>query len=202
MARQLGVWPDRSPEWHAARRWRVGGSDIGVILGWSPYKTRADLLAEKLAEPVDPTTSAAQARGIYCEPACLAWLADREGLTYDPERSAGTWVRDDADWQMANPDSVTTDARLVEAKTCGERTTEHGWGRAGTDQIPLTYAAQVQWTMHVLDLDLTLMPVLAGQPKFEFALYKIKRNQNVIDYLVAEATRFRDELLTMKGSQP
>ena len=54
----FGKSGDGSPEWH---RWRlhgkngevpvtIGGSDVGVLLGLSPFKTRQELWNEKRVE--------------------------------------------------------------------------------------------------------------------------------------------------------
>jgi len=200
MARLLGRWEDRTPPWYEARRGRVGGSDIGAICGWGtpgwngkPIKNRADVMAEKL-EPPTPKATKGKARGVYCEPAIAAWLADNEGIEYDPDLSSGTWVADDDDRFMGNPDAVSTDGAYCEFKTTDWRDVEHGWGRAGTDKVPLAYSAQCMWLMGIFGLDHALLAVLSGQPRFEFSRYKIKFDQTVFDYLREEADRFLVEL--------
>lgn len=204
---KIGEWPDRTPEWYAARVGRIGGSDVGVLMGWAEHaeadrwsKSRAELLAEKVGElrrtlerpaPEKPWKGG-RARGVYCEPAIRDWLADREGIEYDPTYK-GTWVDSEHDWMMVNPDGVTTDGRLVECKTCDVRDAEHGWGRAGTSKIPLTYGAQVTWSLGILGLKNALVPVLSGAPKFEFALYKVKFDPIVFSYLRGNARRFIED---------
>jgi len=204
---KLGEWPVHSPEWFAARVGRVGGSDVGVLMGWAHHpgekrwsKSRAELMDEKVAElrgtlerpePEKPWKGA-RARGHYCEPGIRDWLADREGIEYDPSYK-GTCVDSEHDWMMVNPDGVTTDGRLVECKTCDVRTEEFEWGRAGTSKVPLTYGAQATWSMGILGLGSCLMPVLSGAPKFEYALYKIKFDRIVFSYLRGNARRFIEE---------
>lgn len=199
-ARLLGVWPDRSPEWLAARDGRVGGSDVGVICGWSPHKTRGQLLQERLGLTDRRPTTAGMARGSYCESAVLTWLSDHCKVDYDPERSRGSWVDTEHDWRLYNPDAVTTDGRLVEVKTTAVRDLEHGWGRAMTDQVPLTYAAQVQYGMGILGLKRTLLGVLSGAPRFEFALYKLTFDPQVFTFLAAQAEAFLAELAQAESS--
>lgn len=186
---KLGSWTPADPEWHEARRTRVGGSEIGVVMGWSPFQTRADLLAAKRGS-VQQKESRAMKRGQILEPAVAAWLADDLGITYD-DHYRGTWV-DGA--YLYNPDAVTTDELLCEFKTTAVRDIDHGWGRAGTWQVPLTYAAQVQWGLGVLGLTEAVLAVLSGAPKFDFAKYRIKFNPASFAYLKAQADIFLTEL--------
>lgn len=191
-ATKIGSWSADDPEWHAARAGRIGGSDVGVLMGWSPYQTRWDLLQHK-AGGEGPKVTKAMKRGNYLEPAIAAWLADEAGVTYDPEY-VGTWVDNEIDWRLYNPDAVTTDGRLCEFKTTSVRDAEHGWGRAGTAQVPLTYAAQCQWGLGILGLKECILAVLSGAPRFEFAKYRIKYDPAAFAYLTEQAERFRADL--------
>ena len=108
----LGTFPPRSAEWHEARRWRVGGSDVAVILGHSPYgQTSAQLMRAKLDGDTLAETPAMQ-RGRLLEPAVLEWAAERYGLEYDAAASAATYVHDEHNWALGNPDALTT-ARVL-----------------------------------------------------------------------------------------
>lgn len=192
-ARKLGEWSADDPAWHAARAGRIGGSDVGVILGWSPFVRRDQLLDRKAGLLAPQKLSKAMERGNYLEPAVAAWLADDAKITYD-EAYRGTWVDDDHDWRLYNPDAVTTDGRLCEFKTTASRDAEHGWGRAGSSDIPLTYAAQVQWGMGILGFSDCLIAVLSGSPRFEFARYRVKFDRSIFTYLCEQVDIFRAEL--------
>ena len=204
MARLLGRFAPDSPEWHEARRWRVGGSEVGQVMGWSPFGTRDDLLAAKLAgtDP-DRQPTAAQRRGTILEPAILAWGADVYGYTYDPER-VGTWLHDTFDWALFNPDGVTTDGVLIEAKTTSDRSTERGWGRAGTDAIPLHYRAQVTYGMGLLGLDVAHLIVCHGatngRADLGFARYVVGFDRALFTRLLAAALNFHHDLATARSA--
>jgi putative phage-type endonuclease len=187
--RLLGFYEPGSDEWHKARAGRIGASEIGVICNMSPFQTSADLLAEKLGEQ-ERNGNRAMSRGHYLEPAVADWFADHAGANYEP---AGTYVHAEFDHHLANPDRICTDGSLLEIKTAKEKTVEHGWGRAGTDQIPISYAAQVQWQMHVTGLRLCHVAVLFGAP-FDFYAYKVKYDPAVAAYLVRAANRFHAQL--------
>jgi predicted phage-related endonuclease len=57
-AQLLGQMEPGTEEWDTARRWAVGGSEIAVVLGLSPWKSRFTLYLEKkgltAAEPDKP----------------------------------------------------------------------------------------------------------------------------------------------------
>lgn len=191
-AHKIGEWTPNDEAWHAARRFRVGGSEIGAVLGWSHFQTREDLKAEKLGL-VTRRKSKAMARGNYLEPAIAAWLADELGITYD-ESYKGTWVDDEHDYMLFNPDAVTTDGRLCEFKSTAVRDAEHGWGRAGTRSVPLAYGAQCIWGMGILGLKECHLAVISGAPEFAFAKYRIKFDSIVFAYLRGQARKFIEQL--------
>lgn len=194
----LGIYVPQSPEWYAARRWRVGASEASVVLGMSPYQRADDLFAAKLDGTYVPDTAAMQ-RGRLLEPAVLAWGAERHGLDYDPDLSAATYVHDEYDWALANPDAVTREGVLVEAKTTSNRDTEDGWGRGGTDQIPLAYACQVEWSCAVLGLDRWTLLVLAGgingRPSLDFMAYRGYANPARFTRMAAAVGRWHSRLI-------
>lgn len=197
-ARLLGRFEPDTPAWHEARRWHVGGSDIGQIMGWSPYGSRADLLASKLSDPVPQEPTPAQLRGTILEPAALAWGTARYGYAYDEEASSATWLHPVFDFASYNPDGITTDGLLIEAKTTVDRCEDRGWGRAGTDQIPLTYRAQVTYGMEVLGLSEAHVLVLdgahSGRPSLAFSRYIVRRDRQLGNRLLAAGLAFHREL--------
>ena len=201
--RLLGAYVPGSPEWHAARRWRIGGSEIAQVMGWSRFGSRDDLLAAKL-NPVDKPPSRAMLRGTLLEPAVLSWGAARHGYQY-ADGSDGTYLHGVYDWAVFNPDALLVDGPLVEVKTTADRSGEMGWGRAGTDQIPLYYRAQVAWGMAVLDLPETRLLCLHGatngRPDLDIAEYRIKRDRPLEMKLLAAGKRFIHELTAAAARQ-
>jgi putative phage-type endonuclease len=200
--RLLGVFAQDTPEWHAARAGRIGASEIGVICGWAPEKWftgRWKIMEAKLAT-VDPkpATGKAQRMGHYLEPGVAAWFADETGAEY-LTGGDGTYVHPELDFMICNPDKIIApckiapDGALLEIKTAPEKTVEEGWGRGMTDQIPIVYAAQVQWQMHVTGLPLCYVAVHHGAP-YQFTKYRIKYDAATAEYLIGEARKFLAEL--------
>jgi len=193
----LATYEPHSPEWFAARRWRVGGSEIGAVCGWSPYQTRDELLAAKISGEQGPT-SAAMERGTFLEAGVLALACHREGLTLDPAASAATYVHDEHPWALFNPDGIAVDGVLVEAKTTADRANDRGWGRAGNGSIPAHYEAQVQWGLGILGLDRCLLAVLHGatngRPDLDVARYRITANPAAFAFLLRRGAAFLEDL--------
>jgi len=198
MSRVLGTFPTDSPEWHAARVGRIGGSSIASVMGWSPWETREQLAARMTGQLEPKPKSRAMARGNFLEAGVADWLAEDKCLTYDETASAATYQHDEFDWATYNPDKITVGGELVEIKTVTDRATENGWGRAGTDRIPLYYAAQVMWGMGILQLPRCWVAVLCGgvngRPALDLAVYRITYDHAIYLRLLTAAQTFIAEL--------
>lgn len=188
-----------SPEWHEARRWRVGGSEIGAICGWSPWAGPAETAARKLSGEITETTPRQQL-GHDAEPMLAQWLSRK--LDVDIEHEPGTWVDD---LGIANPDGrLIETGELFEAKTVNDRNKDAGWGRQGTDLVPLHYAAQCVWYCGLTGAPgahlVALCGALNGRVGLHVAHYYIPANPAAYAHMRAEAERWRDEHL--EGHRP
>jgi putative phage-type endonuclease len=100
--------------WRSARRRRVGGSDISVIMRISPYKTRYELWEEKTGrrEVQDISRSPHVKRGVDAEPIARRMLERRHRVTY----STPVIVHRRYDWAVASVDGLCPD-HVLEIKT-------------------------------------------------------------------------------------
>lgn len=150
-ARLLGYFDPGTPDWLAARAKGLGGSEVAAVLGLSPFESRFSLWHRKAGTvgPVDETPE--MEWGKRLEPVILGKYADNHPeLDFDANAARGTtWCHEDRPWQIANPDALCTD-RVVEAKYSifGD-----GWGKPGTEEIPIYYRTQVLWYCDTLELD-------------------------------------------------
>jgi putative phage-type endonuclease len=191
---RIGVWEDGSEPWLAARMGRIGGSEVGTVCGWNPYESRADLLDRKLGLLPPRETKPAMKRGHHMEAAIRSWLTKEEGVVLR-EDLRGTYVHPEHDFALANPDDIDADGVLWEYKAPGVRDLEHGWGRAGTGDIPLVYQAQGHWNAGVVGATKVRFCVWPGAPKFEPAFYKFNFDADVFAHLLAEGERFIADLI-------
>ena len=184
----LGSFEPGTPEWHAARANGIGGSEIAAVLGLSPYESRFSLWHRKkgLIGPVEESEE--MYWGKEHEPAiCRRFARDH------PEwfvRGAFTYAAAGRPWQIANPDRNLwpTDshiddrvpAAVLEAKTARDDT---GWGKQGTDDIPVYYRSQALWYMDVTGARRCYVAVLIAGSEYR---------EYVVDYDPADALRMRE----------
>lgn len=194
--------PIGSPQWLRV----VSASKIAAVVGLSNYESRYSLW-HLMAGNVEPqANNAILQRGHYLEPAIAAWFADQlqEDDRLDPTLSvvsAATYIAAGNPRHVASPDriltkdvthrqgksqwSTTTRAALLELKS-GQNDWE--WGETGSDDIPIGYRCQVQWQLHVMDLDVCYVACITS--RLEFRWYRIERDQDDINYLIAAADAF------------
>lgn len=160
-ARYLGTFEPNSPEWHEARQ-GIGGSDIGALMGKSPWKSAFTLWAEKtgqVSDQVDP--SMPMKLGTAFEPAIRQLFQD-ENEGWLTVHETGTWESVANPVLKANPDGIIewADGKLgvLEIKF-----TRQYW-----DELPEHYNLQVQHYLQVLGLKRGIVVAVAGGDYKEF----------------------------------
>src|SRR6266550_3924413 len=157
----------RTPEWLAARRTGIGGSDAPAVLGLSPWRTPFEVWAEKTGDlAVDEREpNEAMNWGTILERAILNEYSLRSGVE---TVEVGLLRHPDNPWLICSPDAVAG-GRIVEIKTTRSAS---GWGDQGTDEIPLHYLVQVHHNLIVSGAALADVAVLiAGS---DFRLYHVE----------------------------
>jgi putative phage-type endonuclease len=184
----LGNFENNSPEWHELRNTEgvISGSEIGAILGLSPFTSAVTLWAEKTGRiERDVVGNTAMRLGQLVEPAIRQLY--QESHTDHVVEEVGTYASVHASWMHANPDAVCLDETgagyILEIKH-----TALYW-----DAVPEHYKAQVFWYMFVFGLKKSIFAVVnAGRYKeyevlwdeFEWQaiLQRVKDfRQNVLD---------------------
>lgn len=201
MAVALGHFELESDEWYAARRSRLGGSEIAAVLGHSPYESRFSLWLRKAGmvgpQPANPEMIA----GRYVEDACARWFGDQHPELIVIE--TGTWVHVERDWQLANPDRLLFDAQQwadfstgsvpepVGILECKFSPYGEGWGAEGTDQIPEPYLLQTRWYSNVFgDLPVYVAALAGGA----FGEWRVEQDQDDIAVMLSAGRAFLDSL--------
>jgi putative phage-type endonuclease len=133
---------------HRRRRSGIGGSDVGAIMGVSPWGNALDVWLAKRAEPaVRKPDNEAQTIGKLIEPTIAALFTQRTSL---PVRK-GRFLRASKphDFVIGHPDAVVVGKpEGVEYKNVGLQRSAQ-FGEQGTDQVPADYLLQC---MHYMAL--------------------------------------------------
>ena len=144
-----------------ARKYGIGGSDAGVILGVNPYKTARELFLEKREEiPCDFDDNEKMMWGNELEPVIAREYARRTGHAIKPEPK--TLKHPKHDFILGHVDFLIEDEiRGLEVKNVGWRMAEE-WGENGSDEIPFHYIAQTAHYALVTGIEVWDFAVLIG----------------------------------------
>lgn len=155
-AKFLGAFVNNSPEWHALRdeKGTISGSEIGAILGLSPFTSAVTLWAQKTGRlPASFTPNTAMRLGQLVEPAIFT-LFQEQHPEFDVYE-VGTYSHKEQVWAHANPDGVCVDGSTGEAFILEIKHTATYW-----DSVPEHYRAQVFWYMWVTGLKKAIFAVV------------------------------------------
>lgn len=190
---------DDEKEWQAVRNKGIGGSDIGAICGVSPFSSARQIYFAKTGqfeEALKPG-AAAQERmhfGHLLEPIVADEFVHRE-LTADKGREGwsvcelgATVCHKDFPWMRANVDRLILNAHgkvvgILECKT----TSEYNNDEWESGDILLSYVYQLNWYMHILDIEWGAFACLVGGNKFY--TYEVFRNDELIHNTLIPAAK-------------
>lgn len=156
----LGQHEPNTEPWHALRAGGIGASEIAAVVGLSPYVSAFWLWHFKKGNIAGQSLSDAMDWGHRLEPVVRQWWNERHDY-YDVEPTPGTFAHADRPWQRCNPDGLIRHRPdlLLEIKTSRY---PDGWGRSGTDEIPLHYRCQVQQSLDIFGATTAHLAVLIG----------------------------------------
>lgn len=157
----IGQYVHASPEWHAARATRLGGSEIAAVVGLSPWESYFSLWHRK-AGLVDFDRDNDEMRaGTLLEPVIVGkFAADHPDWRVLPQ--PGSFHHADRDWQLANPDGIVNTPAGLALFESKFSTFAEGFGEEGTDQVPEYYAVQAQWYLDVFSYRTMFLGLFVG----------------------------------------
>ncbi len=197
-------------DWLALRKTGIGGSDIAAIMGLNRYRGAHDVWEDKTSDTIQQEEpNQAIHFGILLEDVVAKEFSRRTGMKV---QRVNATIKDgiriaNIDRAIVNPDisgnvrfrdgALTTDA-LLECKTAGFHSAWR-WGESHEQYIvgdmpsppadmPLEYLAQIQWYMGITGCKVAYVAVLIGGQ--DFRIYKVDRDQDIIDHMFAEADAF------------
>lgn len=185
----------------ATRRSGIGGSDIGAILGLSPWRTPYDVFLEKTSPDITPKESDSMYWGTVLEDVVASEYQIRTGRRV--QRVRQTMRHPEYDFAIANIDravivpeiagnvrwkngKLTTD-RILECKTANGFAASE-WGEPGTDFVPDSYLCQCQWYLGVTDTKVADLAVLIGGN--DYRTFTIERDPELFADMIEAAGTF------------
>lgn len=172
----------------AERAEGLGASDCAPAVGLSRWKTSFQLYLEKIgqAPPANDDETLFKEMGEALEPVALSrftkrthfQVSDRQKKVVDPN-----WSR-----RWVSLDGLSSDGGLIEAKSCGFADPEEWGDELEDDAIPMHYLMQVQHGLACTGLQHAWMPLIISNRQFR--LYRIKRDEELIELLTAREREF------------
>ena len=193
------------------RPWGIGGSDIGAILGLSPYRGPVDVWADKVRGHGGGGSDEIHLRyGQHLEPFVAREYERVTGhVTHEHpttlrhpkhphlfahvDRLVGRDGR-----EVLDTEGVICTPTLLECKTASAFSADQ-WGQAWTDQVPHAYLAQCVWYTTITGCEEAHLAVLLGNS--EFRVYRVGHDRGLGERLVKAALCFWDEHV-MTGIPP
>ena len=178
-AELVGVFENGTSEWHEARSDGLGGSEIGVAMGLSPFQSPFHLWAVKTGQIIpEPLNNWAVRFGQKFEEPILELLQEEHP---DWELyTTGTYRHPEHSFLQANPDAL--------AKIHGEwvvvevKTSRNYW-----HEVPATYIAQVRHYMAVMGVK---RAVIVGVVNMAWVEHWVERDEFEEQVLIDSARRF------------
>lgn len=191
--------PSGSKEWHDARAKGIGGSDIGAILGQSPFSTRDDIFKSKTGQtvPEEKTNNGALFRGDAWE-AHIARRFAQENPDYRFVHCKDSWKNTVRPHQLGNLDGLVFDdlsdtpAAIVEIKTSSA---PYSWACG----VPAYYRAQVLWYMDNFGIKRAFLAVLIDD--HDYRQFEIIPEPGELEHIHAEVDKFVAEVEAYRVAQ-
>lgn len=171
----------------------LGGSDIGVVLGLSKYKTPLELWAEKTGrtEPEDISDKPAVLWGNRLERVVAQHFADTNGveITQENRRVTDGFASAEVDFFIVDPDAI------LEIKTASLYL-KSAWGEEGhinsnaDSFIPPDYWVQLQWQLLLHGYDHGFFATLIGGQ--DYREYSAEADPETQDLIYKRAFEFWD----------
>ena len=177
----------------------ISGTEIGAILGLSPYMTPMDLYMRKLGLIDPPTENEAMKWGIAAEHVVARRYAKETGFNLYPETDKGydyktPMTHPKYDWWTGTPDRLinTEPFGLLEIKIVGERMAPQ-WGDPPDGDVPEQYLTQCAWYMPLLGVEWADLAVQIGNR--DYRVYRITRDRELENQLRDAALAFINDHL-------
>lgn len=167
-------------QWLKERKGYIGGSDIGAIIGLSPYRSALDIFLNKTSDYVDNEDSKYTYWGSVLENVIADEYSKVTNLAI--EYPSASIYHHRYPFLAANIDRwVNNREYVLECKTASAYKVKE-WGEEGTDQIPDIYLCQIAWYRAITNVKKVDLAVLIGGN--DFRIYTYYQNKDLEDKLI------------------
>jgi putative phage-type endonuclease len=180
----------------------LGGSDIGAIVGVSPYRSAIDVWVEKTGKAIDTADGFALRFGSFAEGFIAEEYAKVTGSVLATHEAGiahpkypfcvghiDRFVLERKD-ELLFIDGTLKAKSLLECKTANIFS-QKDWGEPGTNAVPLPYLCQCLWYLGITGLSKIDVAVLMGGT--ELKIYTIERDESLINLLFEKAVFFWED---------
>ena len=187
--RQISTKDLSRREWLELRRSGIGGSDVPVLMGKSPYRSICQLWEEKTGKaPVEEKGNEFTYWGTVMEPILRKEFTKRTGL-YVRQKHALIFHKK-IPYLFADLDGIATDETgercIFEAKTASQYKAEQ-WEHG---KVPQEYVLQVQHYLEVMGMRKAYVAALIGGNQFVWRT--IYRDEQLVSEILGQEKRFWD----------
>jgi len=179
-----------SKEWLQMRKLAIGASDAPIILGVSPYKTKEELLHEKLYG-IDQKETAAMTYGKENEEPARQLFEQMSGIVMFPDK---VYAHDTREWQIASLDGIDLEGENILEIKCANKTDHQ---IALEKKVPAKYMPQLQHQMSVCDVK---GAYYFSYHKGEGCIVYVDRDDDFIDSMVKEEKAFYEKMMDIRCS--
>jgi len=173
----------------------IGGSDVSVVFGDSPWSTPQELwrIKKGLMEPDDTANATAKEMGHIMEPVVAQCYAMKTGNNVIPD--TGLYQHAGYEYALANLDyRIVENGRngVLECKTTDWHNAE-SWA---DDHIPYHYELQVRFYLAVMDLEFADIACMWGlNPDRDMVIRRIERDLTIEAMIFEKLDEFIDSLV-------
>jgi putative phage-type endonuclease len=173
----------------------IGGSDIGAILGLSRFKTPLQVWMQKTGKEIGSKDSLPMRFGSFAESFIADEYAKATGAVLLHDESAQihpqhSFMAAHIDRYVLGDGENALPTKVLECKTANVFAKSE-WGQVGSDEVPMSYLAQVTWYLAVTGIERADLAVLFGNS--DFRIYQIERDKELENLLIEKAIHFWSE---------
>jgi putative phage-type endonuclease len=156
-AELIGDFEAQSELWHLYRANGIGGSEIGAVLGLSPFSSAYRVWALKTKQVPEPHIDnwAVRLGKAFEQPILDLW---QEQYPEWEVMLTGMYRHSEHKFAIANPDAIARHRETGELMILEVKTSRNYW----SDGVPPHYLAQVQWYMAILGINKARIIAVAG----------------------------------------